>query len=325
MFKTLNEVKQVQIGLTTRCNSHCRFCFREELLQKLGNKNPFYKNPIDISFDSYKKIFNNTNLTDIQFCGNKGDAIFHPDFNKILNYTIDKEIFISLSTNGSNFNRNWWKELGRKMKGEVTFAIDGFEDTHHLYRNTSFKKVYDNMLSYIEGGGKARWQFIVFRHNEHQLEKAKMLSKEIGCYKFITVISRYYDDVMKKPIMNIDTKRESYRKFNKYPNIQKLLFGKVRCQWMDMKRVYVDSNGFVYPCCYICCGTQPYYTALEFINIDKILRSNECNIKYNDLNDIIKSNVFNKIYNNIQNYKTCNIHCTNLKNYYNKIRKEENL
>ena len=139
----LDEVKQVQIGITTRCNSHCRFCFREELLRKHGDKMLFKDNPFDLPFDIFKNIFKETNLTDVQFCGNKGDAIFHPDFHKILDYTIDQGVFVSLSTNGSAFSKDWWYQLGKRMKGEVTFALDGLEDTHGMYRGTSFKKVYE--------------------------------------------------------------------------------------------------------------------------------------------------------------------------------------
>ncbi|GAF96115.1 unnamed protein product, partial [marine sediment metagenome] len=269
MLKRLNEVKQVQTGITTRCNSHCRFCFREELLRsKNGHEMLFKDNPYDLPFDIYKRIFLDTKLTDVQFCGNKGDAIFHPEFNKILDYTIDQGVFISLATNGSAFSENWWRELGKRMKGEVTFAIDGIdEDTHAIYRGTSFVKVLKNMMAFIQGGGRARWQFIVFKHNEHQLKEAKEQSKKMGCQQFITVISRFYDDIIQRPSI-VKTKRELYREgnsiFDKYPNIKKHIPSKITCQWIKMKRVYMSSRGRIYPCCYIPCNTHDWYTAPRY-------------------------------------------------------------
>lgn len=325
MSKRLDEVKQIQIGLTTRCNSHCRFCFREELLEAHGEKMHFYNNPVDLPFDVYKNIFNETNITDVQFCGNKGDAIFHPDFQKILDYTIDKGVFISLATNGSNFSEKWWRELGSKMRGEVTFAIDGFEDTHKLYRNTSFKKVYNNMLAYIDGGGQARWQFIVFKHNEHQVAEAKRLSKEIGCYKFITVISRYYDDVMQRPDMAKKTKREMFHNFDEFPKVRELLLGKVKCQWIHMKRIYISSRGYVYPCCYTCCHMQPWHTHPSVLDFKPKMKTSEYNIKNHNLNDIIKKHWFTHIYDRVNELYMCQLNCTNIKTYKTKIRREERL
>ena len=38
---------------------------------------------------------------------------------------------------------------------------------------------------YISAGGKAVWDYIVFAHNEHQVEKAKKLAFKIGFKQFI--------------------------------------------------------------------------------------------------------------------------------------------
>jgi molybdenum cofactor biosynthesis enzyme MoaA len=340
MNRRLNEVKQVQIGITTRCNSNCRFCFREELLRsKYGNKMKFKDVPFDLPFDTYKRIFKDTNLTDVQFCGNKGDAIFHPDFENIINYTIDRGVFISLATNGSNFSGGWWYNLGKRMKGEVTFALDGLEKTHQIYRSTPFQKVYSNMLSFIEGGGFARWQYIVFKHNEYELEAAKQLSKEIGCGKFITVVSRYYDNVMEKPISGTITKRELHQKkikdFYKYPNIKKHVY-KVFCQWRHMQRVYVGSRGTAYPCCYVSCHIYPWYTRSHCFHLEGLgikglgirdlgIKEPEYSVANNTLNEIIKLPMFAYIYDNINNLSVCDLHCTNLKTYKTKMRREEKL
>ena len=329
----LNEVKQVQIGITTRCNSHCRFCFREELLRAENGHEMFFKdNPVDLPFEVFKNIFKDTNLTDVEFCGNKGDAIFHPDFEKIFSYTINQGVFISLATNGSIFTNQWWYESAKRMtKGEVTFALDGLEDTHGIYRSTSFKKVFEHMRSFIDGGGSARWQFIVFKHNEHQLEEAKKLSKEIGCSKFITVISRYYDDVMERPTLGMrTTRRELHEKMNvdkieNHPKLKKYLLESVRCQWIDLKRVYVSSRGKTYPCCYISCNVHDWYTHADNIHLRRI-KAPEHNIENNTLNEIIKLPAFTYIYDNVESLKEiCNLHCTNVKTYKTKIRKEENL
>ena len=41
------------------------------------------------------------------------------------------------------------------------------------------------MKSFIEAGGRARWDFLVFDFNEHQVDEARKLSEEWGFEKFI--------------------------------------------------------------------------------------------------------------------------------------------
>jgi len=41
-----------------------------------------------------------------------------------------------------------------------------------------------NVEAFISAGGRARWDFIVFAHNEHQVEQAEQLSKDMGFEKF---------------------------------------------------------------------------------------------------------------------------------------------
>ena len=48
-----------------------------------------------------------------------------------------------------------------------------------------FNKVIENAKSYIDAGGRAQWNFIVFKHNEHQVEEAKELSKQLGFYNIL--------------------------------------------------------------------------------------------------------------------------------------------
>ena len=68
---------------------------------------------------------------------------------------------------------------------KVIFAIDGLEDTNHLYRvNTNFNKIMENAKAFINAGGLARWDFIAFAHNEHQIEEAKALAEQMGFVKF---------------------------------------------------------------------------------------------------------------------------------------------
>ena len=73
-----------------------------------------------------------------------------------------------------------------KPNGKIDFGIDGLEDTNHLYRRgVSFEKAINNAQAFIKTGGKAQWNYIVYKHNEHQIGQAKLLSEIIGFDKIL--------------------------------------------------------------------------------------------------------------------------------------------
>ena len=51
-------------------------------------------------------------------------------------------------------------------------------------RRTDWKTVMRSAESFIEAGGHAEWDFLVFRHNEHQVEEARELAANMGFKNF---------------------------------------------------------------------------------------------------------------------------------------------
>jgi len=155
---------------------------REDLDLKNLEKNFLFDLPIDRMI----------NLKTITFCGNFGDPLMHPELDEVINFFNQKNI--SIFTNASLRNAAWWESLGKKKNVTVDFCIDGIGKTHELYRrNTSYKKIIENAKSFINVGGNARWQFIVFKHNEQQIEEAKILSNKIGFKNISFMYSDRFD------------------------------------------------------------------------------------------------------------------------------------
>ena len=183
-----NEIRTVHLEMTDNCNAACPMCARNI---NGGEDNPQLPGT-ELSIDDAKKIFNIDfikQLDRIYMCGNYGDPIAARDTLEVFSYFREHNPKMSLSmhTNGSAKKPEWWSELARVIgkKGYVVFSIDGLEDTNHLYRqNTVFSKIMENAQAFIDAGGRARWDYIVFAHNEHQVDAAEILAKTMGFEKF---------------------------------------------------------------------------------------------------------------------------------------------
>jgi len=183
-----NEIEVVHLEMTEACNASCPMCARN---LNGGEVNPHLNNR-ELSIADIERIFPVDfvqQLKRVYMCGNYGDPAVASDTLEAFAYFRDNnpQINLSMHTNGSMKKPEWWAELAQVIgkKGYVIFGLDGLEDTNHLYRQgTVWKNIMRNVEAFIAAGGRARWDFIVFAHNEHQVEEAEQLSKDMGFEKF---------------------------------------------------------------------------------------------------------------------------------------------
>ena len=153
------------------------------------------------------------------------------------------------------------------------FGIDGLADTNHIYRkDTNFKKIVENLTAFNQAGGRSIWSFIAFQHNEHQVEEARLLSQQLGCFGFaVKTTTRFIDKqhnmIEKFPVMDRDKKivywlkpptdpkyinpgYNSYEKSrNKYGNYENYLKNvDISCDARNKQYFHVSAEGYVLPC-----------------------------------------------------------------------------
>ena len=92
---------------------------------------------------------------------------------------------MQINTNGGMKTTPFWIALGELFEKNhsryVIFSVDGLEDTNHIYRrNVKWNKVSDNMYCYSQTGATGIWEFLKFKHNEHQLKEAKEMADWLG-------------------------------------------------------------------------------------------------------------------------------------------------
>ena len=178
----------VHIELSNRCNAACPLCPR--YVNHSLKVNP--ELDLDsVSLVNFKKWFP---LDFIQkskswiFCGTNGDPMMAKDAYEILEYVVrNSKAKIQINTNGSMRDVKFWAKLGSLFAEPclnsryVVFSVDGLKDTNHIYRrNVKWDNVMKNMKSYIKSGALGIWDFLIFKHNEHQLVEAETLAKKIG-------------------------------------------------------------------------------------------------------------------------------------------------
>ena len=180
------DIKKIELEITSNCNAACPGCTRTQRSDIL-EINSFTINDLIKIFP--KKEFINGKI--FKFCGVLGDPIINPDCFSMIKYLVDNGGWCQISTNAGLQTAEWWTELGKLSAQtnlvDVSFCVDGHRETNHIYRvNTKFDTIERNMQAYASGGaGKASasWIYIIFDHNEHELETAKEHALRLG-FKF---------------------------------------------------------------------------------------------------------------------------------------------
>ena len=284
------DIKVVHLEITEKCQAACPMCNRNcsgipgmidgAINPNLGLHELTLADVQQLLPPEFVK-----QLDRLFMCGNFGDPIIATDTLEVFKYLRDqnKDLSLGMHTNGGAKKPEWWRELAKVLgnNGQVTFGFDGLKDTNHLYRQgVNWNIAWNNAMAFIEAGGKARWAYLIFAHNEHQVEEAEALAKETGFDKFMPKkTSRFRnsrrnksnsliftdrkskrDEILQEPTQvkyqnissaKIPVLQEKYGSMNNYhSNVE------IKCKVSKEKSIYLSAEGLLLPCCWI--GTSMY-------------------------------------------------------------------
>lgn len=272
------EIKVVHLEITQRCQAACPMCDRNE---NGGPDNKWIDNS-ELSLEDCKKIFEPEFIRQLDtmfMCGNLGDPIVARDTLEVFRYFREHnpDIWLSMNTNAGAKDVAWWQELAEVFgrKGAVIFSVDGLADTNHLYRqNVKWENVERNMRAFIDAGGRARWDFIIFGHNEHQIEEAEQLANDWGVERFqLKKSGRFFDarNNVKTEHQAQNRKGQETQKIEKpkkaeHQNLALLkkqeiekTYGSmkeyydrcnIKCKVSKEKNIFISAEGLLMPCCW---------------------------------------------------------------------------
>ena len=271
------DIKTIHLEVTQNCQAACPMCDRN-----MNGKgiNP-HINLDELSYQDCTKIFPASfikQLHTMYMCGNLGDPIVARDTLEIFEYFrwANPNMWLSMNTNGGAKNEIWWSKLARVFnnKGAVIFSVDGLSDTNHIYRQgVVWKNVERNMRAFINAGGRARWDFLIFEHNQHQVEQAEALAKEWGCEKFIkkktgrfitqdSKKKESHQAVSKKGKITKELKKPDKKFQNKALKQQDVVIKKyntmdtyydnafINCKVKKDNSIFITAEGLALPCCW---------------------------------------------------------------------------
>lgn len=289
-------IDSIEIELADKCNARCPQCPRYDNNHRLVkglNKN-------EITLDTFKQIDVIKNLKHLDFKGTTGDPIIAKDLIAIIDYVrqINKHCSIGIATNGSLHDNEYWTRLA-ELDCDIVFGIDGLSGVHEMYRiGTDFHKVLQNAKTFIQAGGYAEWQMLIFEHNEHQIEDCEKMASQIGFQKFNTMHSdRFaYVDSTDVGTYTLRPTKQSYN--NAETKIKdKTAVKKVSCMSLNNNSIFIYADGSVWPCCMLggitAWGKHTPHSQVEISMINKHIGTIG-NIHQNNLTDILNSDDWNR-------------------------------
>lgn len=303
----LKDIVGINVEASARCNARCPFCSRNKKVRTYTNHlltlGDFKKLPLEL-FNSIEWL---------SFSGNFGDPCTNPELPEIAAYLTEKcpSLMLMGSTNGSMQDSNWWRSLGQYYSnGNMYFSLDGLADSHSRHRKgTNFSQIIQNIRAFTDGGGVAYWQFILFEHNESQIQAAEDMAREIGCTRFFVISSRAYNSDCQRPKNTAFSLKDeiftSYQQKAIGPNEH------ARCKPVQNRSIYFAADGTVHPCCLAHCNyITEHEPSFQFI-IDLIEKYNDqINFRTKPLDEILQGPYFKEVLKLSFNNSYCKIKCS---------------
>lgn len=276
MYK-VNDIRTIHLEVTQNCQASCPMCDRN---MNGEGVNP-HINLDELTLEDCKRIFKPNfiaQLNTMYMCGNLGDPIVARDTLEIFKYFREHNpnMWLSMNTNAGARDETWWTELAQTLgrMGAVIFSVDGLSDTNHIYRQgVNWNNVERAMRSFIAAGGRARWDFLVFEHNQHQVDEAQELATNIGFEKFVAKKTGRFVTAKVDPKEKHQAKdrkgndtAELKKPNEKYQNSalkkQDIIINKygsmdayydaapIRCKVKNEGSLFITAEGLALPCCW---------------------------------------------------------------------------
>tara|TARA_B100001123_G_C15340400_1_gene1034600 strand:+ start:4563 stop:5483 length:921 start_codon:yes stop_codon:yes gene_type:complete len=237
-------MESIHIETTNRCTLECPACPRTTWKQMLGSNLP--KQDLDLDeLEYFLDCDEGRKIEKFKLCGDYGDTLYYPKLFELIKRFRDRTF--KIQTNGSYRNKEWWEELNSLLtdRDEIIFAIDGTQETNHLYRkNADWKSTMIGLDVMSKGPAKTRWQTIIFSFNQNNINDIKQIAESKGAEFFTLRTHRFGKEELRPTDSKLTEEEYMYKQeFNNKDSIDII----PQCHVMKT----VTAGGVFMPCDWI--------------------------------------------------------------------------
>jgi radical SAM protein with 4Fe4S-binding SPASM domain len=206
-----------------------------------------FKNIVD-------QIFRKTTYLTFYF---QGEPFLHPSFSEMVSYAAEKNMFVSTSTNAHYLSREMSGKVVEAGLHRLIISFDGITpETYKTYRiGGDLEKVKEGINNIVSAKKKSKavyplveLQFIIFKHNEDQLQDVKRFAEEACVDRLVFKTAQVYDPSDPSGLIPDNPAYSRYRK-NASGNLDIVNEMENSC-WRMWSSCVVTWDGGVVPCCF---------------------------------------------------------------------------
>lgn len=187
----------------------------------------------------------------------QGEPFINKNFLRMVKYASDRKIFTATSTNAHFINNQVAEEIIHSGLDHLIISMDGTtQEVYEQYRvNGHLDKVLQGTENIIAAKKrlnsvtpKVIFQFLVVKHNEHQIEDLHQLADKMGVDQVALKTAQVYDYKNGSPLFPTNEKYSRYKK-NKQGFFE--IKNKLRNHcWRLWHSTVITWDGDLVPCCF---------------------------------------------------------------------------
>jgi len=248
---------------TNACNLHCPGCVTGGGIRddKTGL----------MDFENYKKVINEIAPRGMGvLLYFRGEPLLNPKFVEMVRYAKSKNLIVRTGTNAHLIDSvEKAEELVKSGLDWIRIPLDGItQETYTKYRKGGDIEKVKNATKFLSEAKKQLKsrtpiiliQFLVFKHNEHEIDIVRKLSYELGADHFFLKTVQVLNDEQAKELL---PENPEYRRYAIAGNGKVVIKGGLKNRCIRLWTYYtVDIDGAVLPCCFD--GTKKFIIGNAF-------------------------------------------------------------
>jgi radical SAM protein with 4Fe4S-binding SPASM domain len=186
----------------------------------------------------------------------QGEPFLNRNIFEMIRLASKKKIYTCLSTNGHFLDKPTATQTVLSGLNRIMISVDGTtNDVYRQYRQGgNLETVLEGIKNLVEAKHALKsktpyiiMQFIVFKHNQHQINEFRTLGKSIGADKTELKTAQLFDFKNGHPMLTDLQKYARYEKSGKRYVFKKSLQNNCKRIWTTG---VITTDGIVVPCCY---------------------------------------------------------------------------